>query len=123
MSYLDYTKSVNEKYYLGYCAISFRDQSPNGNSHRTFVLNSKGDGWFRRTSGPGDGYGLCINDLKITSSKPNKMGDFNVYKCVINYINWNEEEARDFFWLYVHKNFELEEILEYIEENKHNWRP
>lgn len=128
MSFTNYKKSVSERLYLGYASISFRDNTPNMNSHRAFVLNSKGDGWFRRDDkdSVSDGYGLVINEIKVTTrTNPIVMGNYNVYKCVITYVDWSweAEEKKDFFWIYIHKNFDLSEILDYIEENKENWYP
>ena len=128
MEFTNYKKAVSNRSYLGYAAISFRDADPNRNSHRAFVLNSKDDGWFRRddNNSIADGFGLAINEIKVTTrTAPVKMGNFNVYKVIIDYTDWSWEakEERDFFWLYVHENFELKEILDYINENKENWRP
>lgn len=122
----NYQKSVSERLYLGYAAISFRTTNFQSDSLLPFVLNSKGDGWFRRTEGNSDGYGLAINDFQITTrSEPITMGHYKVYKCKINFTDWSQEykNETDFFWLYVHENFELEEILAYIEENKKDWYP
>lgn len=124
MEFLNYDKSVIERYYIGYAAISFRIQNPSDDSFLAFVLNSEYDGWFRRVAGNSKGHGLCIKNLKISGKNPSVMGDFLVYKCKIDYIDSNDEtKITDLFWLYVHKKFDIEDILEYIEENKHNWRP
>lgn len=125
MEFLNYQKSVIEGYYIGYVAISFRAQNPSVDSFLAFVLNSQYDNWFRRVSGISKGHGLCIRNIKLTSKNPSVMGDFLVYKCKIDYINNNFESdiETDLFWLYVHKKFDVEDILKYIEENKENWKP
>lgn len=124
MKFLDYKETVG-KYYLGYASLSFRTTNFQSDIHKAFVLNSKGDGWFRKDNGIADGYGLCINRIKITSKTVRDIGAYLVYKCKIEYTGNDDEQTpeTDLFWLYVHKNFEVEEILEYIKENKDKWYP
>jgi hypothetical protein len=122
MGILDYNETVG-KHYLGYASISFRTTNFQSDTHKAFVLNSKNDGWFRKDNGIADGFGLCINEIKITSKTVQDMGSYLVYKCKIEYTDWEEYPETDLFWLYVHKNFELEEIMEYISENKEKWYP
>ena len=126
MSILDYSKSVTERHYAGYASISFRQNNdPAYDIHRVFVLNSHNDGWFRRDkqSGIMSGVGIAINSIKITSRNPQYLGNYVAHKCKIDYINNEEEQTSDIFWLYVHKNFTLEEVIKYIEDNQENWYP
>lgn len=126
MEFLNYNKSKQDRSCIGYASIAFRtEESYQTSCYKSFILNSKNDGWFRKDEGIADGFGLCINEFKITSHKPVTMGAFNVYKCKINYTDWayDSEIQNDFFWLYVHENFDLEEIINYINENKESWYP
>lgn len=125
----DYVEAYNVGgFYIGYASILFRENNdPNTDlSSRhgfPYVLNSKNDGWFRKTEGIAQGYGLCINSIKITSRKPQLMGKFICYKAQIDYTSHEETPASDKFWVLVHQQFDIQEVLQYIEDNKKNWYP
>lgn len=112
---------------IGYAAIVYRegnDYSKALNVGNPYILNSKNDTWFRITEGKGKGYGLAINDVKITSRKPAEMGNFNIYKAVIKYIDdKSEEETVDNFWISVHNKFNIEDVLSYVNKHKDKWVP
>jgi hypothetical protein len=121
MEFTNYSKSRIERYCVGYASIAFRESNDPSYAlnNNPFVLNSKNDGWFRKVDGNSAGFGIAINDFKITSKNPIKIGHFYAYKCKISYTNWawEPEEEKDFFWLFVHQNFEVEEIVEYINDH------
>jgi hypothetical protein len=123
---LNYHTTSKKAYTIGYVAIGFRTDKVGYDINKAnFILNSKCDGWFRKDEGIANGYGLCINTIKITSSNPILVGDFLAYKAKIEYTNndFEPKEERDFFWVYVHKQFDIKEVLDYIEEHKHEWHP
>ena len=116
------------KYYMGWVAIGFRKSNNPGRdimNGLTFGLNSKNDGWFRKTEGHANGYGLPLTSFKITSRSPVVLGDYYVYKAIGTYISFEDDETieRDNFWLFIHKDYELSDVLTYIEKNNKNWRP
>ena len=41
--FTNYKEAKNNRSYLGYAAISFRDNTPGFNSHKAFVLNAEDD--------------------------------------------------------------------------------
>jgi hypothetical protein len=113
------------RYCNGYASIGFRTADAGYViNHDNFILNSKNDGWFRKDYGIAKGHGLCINDIKITSRVPILVGDFICYKAVIQYTNndFEPKEETDKFWVIVHKRFDIKDVMEYIQENKENWR-
>lgn len=125
-TFLDYNQSGS--YCIGFASIAYRNcENPSANCHKAFVANSYGDGWFRIPRGEGlsEGYGLCIRELKITSKNCFYMGDFIAYKAIITYINPNDEYMleTDKFWIFVHKDFDVLSVLEYIEQTKMQWTP
>lgn len=126
MSILDYHKSVNAGHYAGYASISYRiNIDPAYDIHTPFVLNSCGDGWFRKDKHAGvtAGCGLCINSIKITGRIHKHLGKYTALKCIIDFTDYNEEPATDKFWLFVHDDYTVEEVLQYIEDNKDKWVP
>ncbi len=109
---------------IGNAAIAFRfDNNPAGSFYHRYpyILNSKGDGWFRKDSGLGDGYGLVIRSIRVTSRKPIEHLDGTFHKAIIDYTDVSGRDQREPFWLYVSKHFTLEEVLNYIESNKSKW--
>jgi hypothetical protein len=123
-TFLDYNRSF--PYCNGWVFIAFRDKKKVSYviNEDNFVLNSYGDGWFRKAKGTRWPYiGLCIKDIKITSRTPILIGDFICHKCECNYIDYQEDHCKDKFWLFIHKKFELKDVLEYIETYSKEWRP
>lgn len=113
------------RYCSGYVFIAYRTEHDAGYdiNQNNYKLNGKGDGWFRKIEGLCNGYGLAINAVKITSRKPQLVGDFIAYKAIIQFTANDETPAEDKFWIYVHKHFDIEEVLDYIEKTQHNWYP
>ena len=68
---------------------------------------------------------MAIQDIKITSRNPQKRGDFQVYKGKITYIPVADDEGLDTgnIFLWIDKDYDLDEVLAYINKNKHNWKP
>ena len=118
------------RYCNGYIAIGFRTDKAYYDINKTnFELDSKLDGWFRKNEGRANGYGLCINYIKITNRKkhyqngnPNwvgeSVGDFLCYKAEIDYTtnDFEPSDEIDKFWIFVHKQFDIEDVLEYIQK-------
>lgn len=112
------------RYCSGHVFIGYRFSDARTDINRcNYKLNGKGDGWFRKIEGVANGYGLAINTVKITSRQPQLIGDFIAYKAVIQYTANDETPAEDKFWIFVQKQFDIEEVLEYIELTQHNWFP
>lgn len=123
-SMLDYSASVAARYCNGFVAIGFRENPAEADINRdNYILNSMGDGWFRRVYGIAKGHGLCLNSIKITSRSPKLVGDFYCHKAKINFTYPDGDLGTDFFWLYIHEDYDLEQVLTYIEIHKHEWRP
>lgn len=118
---------TNKVYSNGMVSIGFRqDQAVYDINKNNFELNfSDNDGWFRKNYGIAKGYGLCINEIKITSAKPVYAGDFSCYKCKIKFTDCDFEgtEKSDLFWLYIHKELDIIKVLHYIDITKENWKP
>lgn len=121
---LDFTQAQNSGSTIGFVAIDYRE----ANDPREFfygfpyVLNSKGDGWFRKFEGQGNGYGLALKSIKITSTKPIEKGSFKLYKASIEFEDHYEDSIeKGKFWVAIHKQFTLDEVLGYIEKHKHEW--
>ena len=124
---LDYKSTVG-KYCNGYVGISFRTDKPEYDINKNnFILNSKFDGWFRKDSyaGVADGYGLMIRNIKITSRKPVLVGDFICHKAEIIYESNDFESSLviDKFWVFVHKEFDIADVVEYIDSHINEWQP
>ncbi len=125
---IDYRKSRSEGVYLGYAAIAFRDKAKPDASAYEYILNGTGDGWFRKVEGNAKGYGLCIIQVKVKSKKGQHYGPkYIVYKAMMKYIPSDKEEEEDAevhpIWIFVHNDFELEDVLSYIQQNSNKWRP
>lgn len=119
---------INSKhrYCSGHIAIAHREEGEPACyaiNKSNYKLNGKCDGWFRKIEGLANGYGLAINSIKITSRTPLLVGNFLTYKAVIQYTANDETPATDKFWVFVEKSFDIEEVLEYIQENQHKWFP
>ncbi|NCQ52030.1 hypothetical protein GW796_09075 [archaeon] len=124
----DYPASRNiDNSAIGYAAIAFRENNDYVkalNVDFPFILNSKNDTWFRKIEGKAKGYGLAIKDVKITSRKPMTMGNFDIYKASIKYIDdKTEEENIDNFWISVHNKFSIDDVINYIDKHKNKWVP
>lgn len=120
------SKNPAHRYCNGYISIGFRSKDADYDINKdNFVLDGGNDGWFRKIDGIAKGYGLAINELKVTSKQFWVVGDFYCFKAKIAYTNWNwnPEDETGLVWVFVHKAFEIEEVLEYIEENKEGWYP
>jgi len=114
--------------YLGAAAISLtRDMK-----YPEFILNGANkDGWFRRTEGNSKGYGLMVRDIKVTSktSDVDSKSSYNRYKVKIAYLpseHYAEDPANyetSAGWVWVHKDYTLDEVLAYINKEKSNWVP
>jgi hypothetical protein len=126
---LNVKKSKDERYLAGYVFIEFRNDYHGNNKKPTFIntyiLNSQDDGWFRRTEGKLKGYGLAINELKLTSTAPKQIGSFKAYCAKMKYISFNDENEieEEFIWLVVHDRFDIVDVLEHIKENVDLWYP
>lgn len=117
---------TTKQYCNGMVSIGFRtDQACYNINDNNFEINFLKDGWFRKNYGPAKGYGLCINELRITSSKPVFCGDFSCYKAKIEYTDndFDSTEKSDLFWIYVHKDIDIKSVIEYIGSTKHEWKP
>lgn len=129
-SFIDVHSALANGHYAGYVFIVFREGSKDVHlgTGGEYTLNGKGDTWFRKLEdhpAGTKGYGLAITEFKITSRNPEVRGNFNVYKATIKYIPISDENSTDTatIFLWVHKNFELKDVLSYIDQNKHSWRP
>jgi len=93
------------RFCYGWVSIGFRKSNdPSYEFVNPFVLNVEGDGWFRKPKDAGisAGYGLCINDIKITTRKEGTLvGSYIAYKAIIKYTtsDFEAEEAEDKFFL------------------------
>jgi hypothetical protein len=131
------SKNPQHRYCNGYISIGFRGTKSDYDINRdNFSLNGMNDGWFRKIDGLAKGHGLCINNIRVTNRKYhyfngepsficNTVGDFLCYKAIIDYTNndFDSKDETDLFWIFVHKNFALADVLDYIEENKEGWYP
>ena len=124
--FADYKQSVRDSYYIGYVSLSFRySNNPMKDMYENFILNSYDDTWFRRVNGDTKGYGLAIQEIKVTSKNTVTMGDYICYKVKINHIDWYDDEyiKMDYMWLMIHKDWDLEEVMCYIKNNMSKWKP
>lgn len=126
-NFTNYVESKRQGSYIGFVSLWFRDtNNPSfdlmGNS---FILNSFNDTWFRCTEGNAKGYGLSITEFKVTGRTSLLMGNFNCYKVKVSYRDWYEEDLirEEFMWLAIHRDFEIEDVLGYINLHKDNWKP
>jgi len=103
----------NTSSWLGNAAIDYRS---NQQMFNAYVLNSKGDGWFRKTEGISKGYGLALKNIKVTQKEGKIFGDYLQYKVKLTYIDDNtEKETTDMGYLVINtKNTTLDEVLNYI---------
>ena len=84
----------------------------------------KSDGWFRRISGAGKGYGLMIRSM-TAGTKPVKTTEFfNVYRSTVTYLpdaHYNDDhpdkhkKAKMYVW--VHRNYDISDVLGYVRSN------
>jgi hypothetical protein len=134
---MDYKSTVGV-YCNGYVAIGFRQNSADYDINKNnFILNSCGDGWFRKdkNSGISSSHGLLIRNIKLTNRKkhfyngvPNVMGelvgDFICYKAEIEYEtnDFDPEVCYDKFWVFVHKTVDIKDVLCYINDHKNEWQ-
>lgn len=95
-----------------------------------FILNAlEADGWFRKKEGPATGYGLMIRSIKVTSIKPEAIGDYWRYKVKITSLPssaYEDDKAlyeSDLSYLYIHNSYWLSDVLGHIESNKEKWKP
>lgn len=113
----------------GFIFIRFREGGKHSEAKSSYALNGTGDTWFRKVEDypkGTKGHGLAIQDIKITSRNPEHYGNFYAYKATMKYIgnNYNDEEVQsDPIWLYIDKSYDLDEVMDYINKNKHNWKP
>jgi hypothetical protein len=117
---------MNYNSYIGYASISFRSKKYNDDVNRgpNYILNEKGDTWFRSREGNSKGYGLCIRSVKVTGRKAETFGNFKVYKANMDWLNNQDEEIKaEPIWIVVHENFDLDDVLNYIKKNSHKWVP
>lgn len=122
VSLTDYNQSLIEKRYLGVAAINFRNDNPNVDSWNSFILNSMNDGWFRRIEGNSKGYGLQIQSLKITGKIPIEWPCYYVYKGKIKYLDFSNEIKFGKVWVFLDKNFNPNDLINYIDQNKCKWK-
>lgn len=120
--------AIAKKKSSGYVFIKFREGGKHDYSKAEYTLNGTGDTWFRKLDNfpkGTKGYGLAVQSFKVTSRSPQTQGDYNVYKGTITFIPDGEEDSLDTgtVWLWVDKNYELDDVLAYINKNKGNWKP
>lgn len=132
----DYGHSV-----IGAAGFSYRDDRV---FDMVYGLNSHNDGWFRRTEGQAAGYGLAIQDFRISSNKDlwapenlvrskNTDGNGNKlyykrYKCVatVEYFDGDGESegtSKETMYITIASCYTPEDILKYIKANKSKWKP
>jgi hypothetical protein len=121
--------SINAKdTYLGFASIQFRNKTldtinkPNW-IRGTYVLNIKGDGWFRGEDGISKDYGLCITHIEITGRNYFNMSQGKAIKAQIEYLNFSEKHDKADIWLFIHNDTTIEEVIAYINDNKKHWVP
>lgn len=127
-SFTNVHDALAKRYYAGYVFLRFKNNNYKGGSEAdpAYVLNGSGDTWFRRIEGPGKGYGLAITDMRVSYTRPpTNMGNFNVYRAIVTYIPWDDEEKQEkaTMHLWIHKDYELSDVMHYIYEHMHTWRP
>ncbi len=124
--FTDYRQSKRDSYYIGYISLFFRDSNtPSKDLLNTYyILNSFDDTWFRCDYGNASHYGLAITNIKFTTKKSVTMGDYICYKVKVSYHDWYEDIIKEeFMWLSIQKNFKVEDVMEYIEQNMKHWKP
>jgi hypothetical protein len=124
---LDIQAARYERYTCGFVSIEFKGDDNKLSpwfAEAVYVLNGTGDGWFRRIEGRGKGIGLMIRDIKLTSPKAKRVGDFNAYNVKIKYAV-DEEGNMDegLAWLSIHQRFYLDDVLSYIKKHMSSWKP
>lgn len=124
---------------IGFAAIGFRgtESADYAINQNNFYLNAAGDGWFRKDkyAGIASGYGLMIRNIKITNRKKHyhngepsfvgqEIGNFVAYKASIIYEtnDFESEVVEDKFWVFVHKQFDIKDVVEYIDTHINEWR-
>jgi hypothetical protein len=126
MSFTDIHSAKSKRYCIGYAALAFKQDTPGSDCNRAFICNETGDGWFRRDncSGPSSGHGLSIIQIEVLKNKVKVVGDFQVHSVKLILLGNNEIDiTEESFWLYIHKDFSLAEVLRYIYLNSYKWRP
>lgn len=122
---------------LGWSSLFYRNSNNPQRDHLrgvVYVLNAGGDGWYRGNDPRlHTQVGLSLVSLKITSKDPVQWPQGRLYKCRVNHIETDgdfnkpieqqEYETSDPMWLYVANEFELEDVLKYINQNSKKWRP
>lgn len=115
--------------YIHKAAPQFRNQH-HGSVSRPgpgswYVINAMKDGWFRisEKQDRAYGYGLEIKNVRLSGRDSISYGEGRAYKVLVDYTNsQGEPEKNEPFWLYVHSEHTPEEVLQYIEKHKHNWK-
>ena len=120
--------ALANNFYAGYVFIKFREGNKHDAVKSEYTLNGKGDSWFRKLEDHPwgtKGFGLAIKSFKITSRTPQVHGHFNVYKGSITYIPNDDEDVTETgsIWLWVHKDYELQDVLDYVNKHKGSWKP
>lgn len=113
---------------IGYVFIKFREGGKHDVAKSEYILNSMGDTWFRKVEDHPKGtkgYGLAIQDLKVTSKTPMQYGRSNAYKASIKYTPVSDENTIETasVWLYIYNEYELKDVLKYINLHKNKWKP
>lgn len=131
--YLDYYKSLSidqdviTGYYIGLAGITF-DKNLTG---VFYALNGTGDTWFRRIEGLGKGYGLLLRSLKPIKKLTKDTGDFDMWLAKIVYVpfessdsaEWKSLAVDSYAYIYVNKAFDVQDVIDYFNENKGNYVP
>lgn len=98
-----------------------------------YQLNVENDGWFRIWSkdpvSTGKGYGLAIRDIRTTTRAMELIDGYNVFQVKVQFLPSSEDQddpalyETGLAWLYVHENFTIDEVLDYIKRHKDSWVP
>lgn len=103
-------------------------------SNWEWVLNLKGDTWFRKEGGPGAGYGLTLREFKIGKKSLTEFkGEYihNVYRATIKYIpseytgesDPEQHVTTEQGLLWVIKSVDVGDVMKYIKSNMKKWVP
>jgi len=130
--YLDNYRSLSidqeiSGYYVGLAGITFEKNL----SGVCYVLNGTKDTWFRRIEGLGKGYGLLLRNLKPIKKLKNALGDFDMWLAKVIYVpfecsdsaEWKSLAVESYAYIYVNKAFDVQDVIDYFNENKGNYRP
>ena len=121
---------------VGFAMLPMRAFQNNTNRMAFMYNYDRKDGWFRKIEGVGEGYGLMLRSVKLSTKKMPIVwgnGSFSLYPVNTTYLpgEYDEDDPTKYvkaqMTMFINRDIDYsakpEDVIAYCNKNKNNWIP